>query len=211
MSLPEKIAPQMPPTPSIVAPDENGAGPDSVKTPPPNFTVFEASLPDELGVARDLIRAIRAHQLIEEVDWIKKHKDILLTPEAVEKIRRALALISAPSGAPETVGRATIDPPPVDAPLHSCPGPCPRCEHLTRRENAGPPPGPKVEVFKVLRSVFKNTFMVSAFDPAEPKRIVWVRVKDNRKWVPGMEIRATHVQNDQYVLHGNNPRWRGKA
>ena len=59
MSLPEKIAPQMPPTPSIVAPDENGAGPDSVKTPPPNFTVFEASLPDELGVARDLIRAIR--------------------------------------------------------------------------------------------------------------------------------------------------------
>ena len=48
------------------------------------FPIVEAQLPERLGISRELIRMLRENLLKKGAHWVKVHRDILLTEEAVE-------------------------------------------------------------------------------------------------------------------------------
>ena len=47
-------------------------------------------------------------------------------------------------------------------------------------------------------------------DPNNPNNLVSVRVRNNINFLPGMRVRAQHVEAGIYNLVGPLPRWRGR-
>lgn len=74
------------------------------------------------------------------------------------------------------------------------------------------PPHPEPVQMLTVSECSRNPRLLWAV-PTEkeaPSTAVRVRVRENRNFIPGMRIRARHLNDDLYVLEGRTPRFRGK-
>lgn len=64
----------------------------SAKEDAQEFPVWESKLVGRLGLSRTFLMKLRDQHLTQGVDWIKKGRRVLLSPVAVDKLRRVMDL-----------------------------------------------------------------------------------------------------------------------
>jgi hypothetical protein len=145
-----------------------------------DFTL-EVELAKMLGVSREKLAEVRARVLGQD-DWQKTKNAVALTPAGVEKIRAALA---------------------VPPPLPGLPSPGanqsePQTVYVRRRAQRN------------VHVIFASVKKWGAGDPYDHVPELAVRVRDNRHFTLGQEIRIQADGAGVWHLHGHQPRTRGK-
>lgn len=158
------------------------------------FPYWESIIPTRIGVPRATARAARKHPsgLIEGKHWAVVGNKICWSEQGVISLidwaqkatgtDEGLEPVPQKNGAPEEPQQAAE--PVLDE----------------------PPTEKPVHWVRVLKLV-RNYHIILATHEGQMIRI---RVRDNAKFVPGMEVPVRHLQKDLYELAGRNPRWRGK-
>ena len=166
------------------------------------FPVFEATLPETLGVGRDELRELR-RRLTEGQDWILKKKRVRWSEAGVNRLRELLKL---PASAPTGTGNSTATSLPVS-------------EKTPPASNAAQPDASAAAVTLLVWQTVTNSRILEAYlpgtDPQQRKNIVRVRVRDNKNFLrfvheKPMELKARHLNADLYELATACPRWIGR-
>ncbi len=141
----------------------------------------EERVAEVLGVPREEVRAWRKANLVEGRGFVRAGREVELTQAGLDSVMDALGLEKKEGG---TVGPEAL-----------------------RFEPAEP-------VVLVVVRVPRNPRIVLAAEKKEGGAVgreVRVRVRDNRKFVPRMEIRAQATNAEGvYQLAGRGPRYRGR-
>jgi len=173
-------------------------------------TVWESHLTGRWGVARETLRETRQRVLEEGRDWRTVANRVVLTGEGVRKLQAALGIpvedaengqkaaptAPASAGAAETgKGREKA----LGGDLLVGDGPF---TGAVSEKNAA---AARLRVMRLVRN--PRVVLARRLDGGEVLRL---RVRDNGKYRPGMEVPARQVQGDLYEVVGRGPRWVGK-
>lgn len=179
----------------------------------PELIHEERALAESMGVTRETVRQMRV-DLKEGKDWGKVGGRILLSAAAVETLAERLAGAQASPHELLQVFRsareasAAFSPKKPSLPLES--EPTTTAAVLWR-------PGNRIMVVdtRSRRNVNRKVVLGRPKEPlpapyVDNKGLVRVRVRDNAKFVHGMEMTCRHVQSDLWELVGRGPRYRGR-
>jgi len=159
------------------------------------FDIRESQLCAELQVSKDELRRRRQHFLTEGTHWAIVKKRVLLSPVGADILRGTSAMPVPDKNAPA-----------VDSVT-------PRRPIALLLEKNTPPPAYQGELI-AWRAPGRNHRLVVAYipgtDPNNPLNLVNVLVRTNENFLPGMRIKARHVEAIRYELVGPCPRWRGR-
>nr|WP_294577651.1 hypothetical protein [uncultured Rhodopila sp.] len=159
------------------------------------FDIRESQLCAELQVSKDELRRRRQHFLTEGTHWAYVKKRVLLSTTGAQILR----------------GTADVPVPDKNAaPANPAP---PRPPVALLLEKNPPPPAYQGELI-AWKAPALNPHLVVAYipgtDPRNPMHLVNVLVRSNVNFLPGMKIKARHVEAIRYELVGPCPRWRGR-
>lgn len=169
-----------------------------------NFKIWQSHLGALLGLSIEELRRRRKKCLVEGVDWIRDGNRVLLTDEAVQKIRAECAL-PEPLPGPEK-----------SADQHeAAPGQKNGAGGGLSREPLRLGPGLRLQTELVVYRTVMNRQVLEAHeegaDPSDRRNLVRVRVRDSVNFVRGMRVRVRFVQEPDLFEHvGRLPRWKGK-
>lgn len=189
--------------------------------------ISEESCAVRLGLTRVMVASMRREHLYEGVDWERLGRRVMITDSGQEKllgvigIKGELEKIYEHDSLRNGSHEVTI-----------CEGAAPsttggQSKVIVRdggvsEDGGSNPPGahlPNPEEATLIVSSPRpprNSHIIEALLPSDPKSpsqmVVRVRVRDNKNFMPGMEIRARRDEAypDVYVLVGRTPRYRGR-
>lgn len=160
-------------------------------------SITEAKYAKTSGLNRELVRAHRKAHLAEGVDWIKRKRIVVYRPSGLILLNRHFE-ISAPEKKSrekkpgDSLDRLKVRSTPINKKIVLAVA-------LNAADIARPPTD------KGKQPVH---FAIAPEEAQTPP--LRVRVRDNSKFVPGMEMPVRHIAGDLYELACNQPRWRGR-
>lgn len=178
---------------------------------PPQFKTWQSHLVPLLGISIEEIRRRRKELLAEGVDWMRDGNRVLLTDDAVKKIRASLDLPTQKNAPP-----SQTSPTPQNAQAGAFPLALDAVNVLpTSRRVFHLGVGLEMATSLVVWQRPANLRIVEAHlkgkDPNDRRNIVRVQVGSNINFVRGMDIPVRMVQKpDLFVFTGRLPRWKGK-
>lgn len=140
----------------------------------------ERELSEGLGLPLDTLKGIRSEQLVRSKHWELVGNEIRYTDEG-----KKIALMATGAALPVE-------------PVAEPPSPTPPA-------SSGPQIG-EVRTLTCFRT-YRNPHLVEARDGDE---VAWVRVRSNRKFKQGMEIKARYLGRERWAIEGRGPRFNGK-
>ena len=163
------------------------------------FTVWESALRKRIGLSPDRIRQVRREILTEGVHWHRSGKRIRYSDSGVDVVIDHLEILSEKPPEKTAVKAAltgTEDQRGVSTPENKKNAPHPLSMNR-----------PKVTDLTVTK-IPQNFHIVMAVTRSDWPCVI--RVSSNRNFIPGMTVRARHVERNVFVLEGRTPRWRGR-
>lgn len=169
----------------------------------PLFIHPERALAQQLGLPLEKIREMRASGFVRGTDWQREANEIRYSEAGLAKLTAALGTAASPVAPELETSRAAL-----------CLTLMTRVDQLAEipQKNSAPnapaaaQPGAERELV-VWRTFVPNRRIVLARDGAVTVR---VRVRDNRKLMPGMKMRCVHVEHDLWALNQRLPRNKGR-
>lgn len=157
-------------------------------------TITESKLAEKLGISREILQRFRASTLNKGVDWSLEKRVVIYRPAGLILAARHLGEIPAESKK-KSKKAAKID----------------------RLKVINAPRNRRIVFAVPLNSADKNPKnsnpnkglrTITTADLKQP--LLRVRVRDNSKFLPGMEMPVRHIADDVFELTGNQPRYKGR-
>ena len=174
--------------------------------------ITEQKMAAEMGVNRSALKALREEHLLEEVDFKKEGREIVLTPVGQERLLEALAKLDVQAEADAKKNAAAGGLGGVRTAAQAMGGVLRGILAKTRETDAGAAKRGGVDadgrvVLRVVR-VYPNPRILLAKNSVGDE--VRVRVRNSKNFQPGMELYARLDEGDIYNHEGRCPRFKGR-